>query len=401
MSQTARQFQKLEGGREVPAQSAMFSALLRVPMSALDVLQRTLYKGTYFEPRSGDGSSSHASFAVIWLPGLDLPAALHAHRTCPQSQALTRLGRKYGVRVKDTDEQTAFTLLKPSQEFVKVKVSMKYKLHPLPFGFQRHSVLQLLRRWKWSAKPLQPCKGDSQGSAWEVGSSTEPPALALPLGEGFVMLSLLRDVKQPRAPAALCASQRTKRSILHDDPEQASSAFDPWSNWQDPWAQAKLSGKVGVSSASSATSAASTRISQLEADSKQCVRDQVQQRMAETPETMSACPEQAQRIERLEVSMQELQLQNTKFEGWFSSLGKQVADTNASVAEVQHVVRNQQADLQRMQGDMAQQADLVQSSVLAAVGRMQQEVSNQLATQLSSQFSKSSHSLPRRHGLSD
>ena len=56
------------------------------------------------------------------------------------------------------------------------------------------------------------------------------------------------------------------------------------------------------------------------------------------------------------------------------------------MAEVQHVVRNQQADLQRMQGDMAQQADLVQSSVRAAVGSMQQEVSDQLATQLSSQF---------------
>ena len=214
-----RQFQRLEGGREAPAQASMFSALLRVPMSAVEVLQRTLYKGVYFEPRSGEGSGPHPGFAVIWLPGQDAAAALHTHRTCQHSQALTRLGKKYGVRVRDTDEQQAFGLLRPSQEFVKVKVCMRFRLHPLPFGFQRHSVLQLLRRWKWAAKPLQPCKGDSQGSAWEVGSSVEPPALALPLGEGFVLLTLLRDVKQPRAPAALCASQRTRRSILLDDPD--------------------------------------------------------------------------------------------------------------------------------------------------------------------------------------
>ena len=84
--------------------------------------------------------------------------------------------------------------------------------------------------------------------------------------------------------------------------------------------------------------------------------------------------------------MQELQLQNSKFENWFSSFGKQVADTNTCLTEVQHAVRSQQADIQRIQGDMAQQADLLQSSVRAAVGSMQHEVSTQLATQLSSQF---------------
>ena len=100
----------------------------------------------------------------------------------------------------------------------------------------------------------------------------------------------------------------------------------------------------------------------------------------------SASPEQSQRIQKPEISMQELQLQKSKFENWFSSFGKQVADTNANLAEVQNAVRSQQVDIQRIQGDMAQQADLVQSTVRAAVGSIQHEVSTQLATQLSSQF---------------
>ena len=156
----SRQFQQLEGGRDQPSMAAVFHALLRVPGSALTVLQRTMHKGVYFEPRSPDGGSPRAGYAVVWLPGSDAAAALHAFRTCSYSQAIARLGRKFGIRVKEAEEQLAFEHLRPAQEFVKVKAHWRYKLHPLPHGSQRHTVLQLLRRWQWSAKPLQPIKGD-------------------------------------------------------------------------------------------------------------------------------------------------------------------------------------------------------------------------------------------------
>ena len=61
-----RQFQKAEGGKAEPSAAALFSALLRIPSSALAPLFRAAQAGVYFEPRS-EGGSTDPEFAVIWL----------------------------------------------------------------------------------------------------------------------------------------------------------------------------------------------------------------------------------------------------------------------------------------------------------------------------------------------
>ena len=160
----SRQYQKLEGGRAEPASAAVFCAFLRIPASALMVLQKTSYPGVYFEPRGQSG----ADFALIWLPGQDGPTARHTFQTCARAVALTRLGRKFGVRVRAADEQATFETLRPGLPFNKVAITAKYRLHPLPVGCQRSSVIQLLRKWNWKARPLQPGRGDAEGAAWEV-----------------------------------------------------------------------------------------------------------------------------------------------------------------------------------------------------------------------------------------
>ena len=158
-----KRFQRLEGGREEPAKADMFCAFFHIPASALAGLHASNCAGVYFEPRSADASADN-DFAVIWLPGLDLAAVRHHLQTCDRSVAVARLGRKYGIRVREADEQHVFKQLKPDQTFVKVKISAKYRLFPLPHGFPRTSVLQLLRKWEWQARPLQPCKGDGTGT---------------------------------------------------------------------------------------------------------------------------------------------------------------------------------------------------------------------------------------------
>ena len=201
------------------------------------------------------------------------------------------------------------------------------------------------------------------------------------------MITLLRENAAPQIPDQVCASQKTKRSILYDDNEAASSSatsHDPWVVGPDPWSQARLPAKPVHASAASTTT--TSRLSQLEASLQQSVKDQVQRSIAAKTEVPTADPEQSKRIQRLEAGAHELQLQTAKFEGWFSSFGKQVADTGAQLEEVQQAVRSQQRDIQQIQGDLSKQADLVQATVRNAVGSTQQEVSTQLATQLSSQF---------------
>ena len=172
-----RQFVKVDGGKAPQADSAAFHCLVRVPGSALSHLHKLNVAGFYCEPRAAGGNGPHPGFAVIWLPGTDRAKALHALRTCSQAVSLARLGTKYGLRVREADEQKVFEAYRPGQEFVQVKVTSHYKLFPLPFGFQRKNVTQALRNWQWCAKPLQPVKGNSQGCAWLVGSSSDPLCL--------------------------------------------------------------------------------------------------------------------------------------------------------------------------------------------------------------------------------
>ena len=170
----ARQYQTLDGRRAEPAKAEVFGVLLRVPKSAVDQLQVVQHAGVYVEPRAEEGAGPHEEYKVIWMPGATKDAAKHIVRTAPKAISVARLGTKFGIRTKDCDEEALFNLLRPSVPFVKADASRKFRVHPLPHGTQRADLIKLLREWNWCARPLQPCRGDSQGAAWMVGSDAMP-----------------------------------------------------------------------------------------------------------------------------------------------------------------------------------------------------------------------------------
>ena len=283
-----RSFHKPEGGRCAPEHATCFQAMTRVPASALDHLNRVGGKGLYIEPRGDNGASPHAAFAVVWLPGADLAKALHWLRLCPKALAVTRLGRKYGLRVRECDEQQVFTEVRPGHEYIRVRVSMKYRLHPLPHGFQRQSVSQLLRQ----------CFGDS-----------------------YVLLTLLKEGPAARAvPAVACASNRTSH-IRADEPAAsapASSTADPWAGGRDPWAQYKAGTEKPAQSVAPSPAAAS-KLSQIENGLRTEMQTVVQQELTAfaAKNSSASSGEVTGRIERLEASVQEMKHQGVKFEEWF------------------------------------------------------------------------------------
>ena len=382
-----RQYHRLEGGRSAPGDAAVFSCYVRVPASALMHLQKVQFPGLYCEPRAPSGLGPHESFAVVWLQATTLTAAQHILRTCPKAISLARLGRKWGIRVRDSDEKEVFTTLKPGQEFVRVRVTCKHRLFPLPHGFQRKHVLQLLKTWNWQAKPLQPVKGDGSGSAWEVGSNEEPPAPALPLGSSYVLITKVRDSSGSAGPApAISASARTKKRIIFDDGEGPEGDSDPWANGRDPWAisRSEPAGQPGLTAisgtAANIPSTAETKLSQLRQDLAAQVKDLVQEQVANRPASSQETVHET-RLQKLEVGVQELQLQNSKFETWFQKFGQQVAATGQQVQEVASAVVQQKTELVQVQTEVARQAEAVQTSVQQAVGHMQAEVSHQIGSQ--------------------
>ena len=370
----ARMFTKSSGGKTKPAEAAVFQAYVRVPASAPNHLFKIVCPGLYVEPRAEDGSGTHPGWAVVWLPGAGLAQAQHAHQTCSKSLGLARLGCRYGLRVRDSDEQAVFTAVRPQHAFSKVRVLFRYRLHPLPFGFQRAGVVQLLKSWSWNAKPLQPDRGDSAGSAWVVGASEEPAAQALPHGKNFVLVTKLADHARKPCAVSVCASQKTRQHILLDDDSAPTPAVDPWSFGQDPWSKARASADVPMRSGVGPSNGALTKLTQIEDGLRQDLES-----MARTQLEAAAPPpgltEHDKRLHALEVNMTELKHQNQKFEGWFQSFGSKVSEQAHAMSGLQATVKDQQAALGQLRSE-------VQSTVTQAVSGVQKELTHQLALQM-------------------
>ena len=270
----------------------MFQAYVRTPASALTHLHKLTVPGLFFEPRSAEGSGPHPHFAVVWIPGADASVAAHALRTCDKALAVVRLGMRFGVRVRESEEEAAFQALRPNHQFIKVKVVAKFR-----YGCQRHSLVQILQNWKWEAKPLQPDKGSADGAAWIVGASSDPPSPAMPLGDGHVLVTKVpvnAPVKQ-RVPH-VTASSRTLRHIKYDDPVDTSTGaatpFDPWMGGNDPWAEARAHRDAlpppGLPPPKSVAQPASlAKFEQLQADLKKDLQSIVQAELAGHPAALS------------------------------------------------------------------------------------------------------------------
>ncbi|CAE7673569.1 unnamed protein product [Symbiodinium sp. CCMP2592] len=384
----ARQWSKLSGGKTKAADAEVFQTFVRMPSSALPHVFLAPFPGLYVEPRAADGSEPHGAWAVVWLPGHTATQASHLLKITEKAVALTRLGNKFGLRTKEADEQAVFEALRPSHQFIKVRIVARYRLHPLPHGFQWHNLQQQLKQWQWNAKPLQPDRGDASGSAWIIGASGEPPAPALPLGSGDVLATKIKDIGQPRtAPSTVCASTRTKKALIYDDNDEESGPTDPWSGGRDPWSTNRPAASAPVPASSSTESA--SKFSQLEAglkhDLKALVQSAFDERDAAGPPP--GLSDQDQRIHALETAVSEMTHQSAKFETWFQGFGTKVADQATQLTTLQSTVEAQQVELGRVRSG-------VQQTVQASVAQLQSDLTTQMAAQLAGQMEQIEALLP-------
>ena len=375
----ARSFCKTGGSRVQPSDADLFQAFVRVPASAVAHLLHCSQPGFYVEPRASDGSGPHAAWTVVWLPGHTRQQAIHCLRTTPKAVALARLGAKYGIRARDADEADVFRAVRPQHQFIKVRVTTRFRLHPLPFGFQRASLVVLLGKWNWAAKPLQPDRGDSVGSAWLVGAACDPPSQALPLGDTYVLITPVKSNAHPKAsaPPPVLASAKTRRRILLDDDGPSQATVDPWTEGADPWAQAR-SLPLPPKQESTATKGAQTKLKELEHRISTNLEDLVKQQVAErVPPPGLSLPDP--RLQQLEVSLTEVQQQNSKFEEWFQTFGARVSGQAQQLEQLQTTVQEQRQEIAKVRSE-------VRDTVKHEVGGMQQAMAQQMSSQFASQL---------------
>ena len=381
----ARQFQTHAGKKVQDKVAEVFSVLIRVPQSAVDQLQMIQIPAVYVEPRADAGVGTHDDYRAIWIANANKESATHLVRTCAKALAVIRLGTKFGVRVREADEEVVFKQAKPGVPFIKAKVAMKFKLHPLPHGTQRSDIIALLREWRWVARPLQPGRGDGVGATWLIGAESNPPLQALPTGDGFAIATRIGGGGARAAnEAQVYASQRTKQA-LQQTSQGVEHEEDPWIKQPDPWALYKAAGR---SNAAPKQSEGQSRIQALETSLKQSAQEAAQQQVESALQGQSARTDQQveARFQRLEASLQEVVEQNGKFANWVDSVNGQMAQTAAEVKEVQVAVSHNEVALQNIGQQMQAQVESTRSTIQASVHQSFQAMQAGFAQQMQSQF---------------
>ena len=385
----SRQFQTLDGKRAEPVKADVFGVLLRVPKSAVDQLQVVQHAGVYVEPRADEGAGPNEEYKVVWMPGASKDAARHIVRTAPKAISVARLGMKFGVRTKDCDEEALFALLRPNIPFVKAAASRRFRVHPLPHGTQRADLIKLLREWKWCARPLQPCRGDSQGASWLVGSDTVPGTTALPTGCGFAIATPLNQGNtKPDVGTQLYASQRTRHCIQK---EQAATSKadprgeDPWQNSLDPWAVHNANKGTSVQAK---PSSGQSRIAAIEDSLLKQVNSTAQEHVATEVQAQVAQHGKAteERFARLESGLHEVQQQNIKLQEWLGSVNRQVAHATGELQEVQMGLSSQEAAINGVRHEVQQQSANTQATIQSAVCQSFQSMQATFSQQIAAQF---------------
>ena len=179
----------------------------------------------------------------------------------------------------------------------------------------------MLRVWGWTAKPLQPCRADSVGMGWTVGSSEDPPSCILPTDRGEITVTLQKKAVDHDAPPPIWSSSKTQalmRKTVTQQPKSSSGAQDqllredPWFQGADPWGSFHPTTKpVAASGSGDVTMKTTSMMEQME--------DRLRTHLSTAASELPADP----RVERLETDMKEIKIQNCKFEQWFQEAGTQ------------------------------------------------------------------------------
>ena len=262
-------------------------------------------------------------------------------------------------------------------------------IQPLPHGVTRGAVEDILRGWKWCARPLQPIKGNFQGSAWLIGSEVDPPAPVLSAYDKDVIINPAqqRTTREQGAPMVQ-ASRKTQNHIRLQAKSQnaeKSAQPDPWAGGADPWAA--YNSQSGKGSVDKAVSSGQKQIESVKADlqaqMKTALLEELEAREARRPIDVDESATEAlvianqtrndARFNIMEGSLKELKAQNETMASWMHQTGARLETAEANAHSLQ--AEMQQVKLEVVQSQNSVHA-LIQSSFASVRSEMTSEMSN-------------------------
>ena len=310
-------------GRPTPAlKAAAFSLLVRVPKSgSAALLACSGTDGFYTELRDDANKASHPSFSVVWLSD-DFEAAKHKLRSLEGALHLVRFHGKYGLRCQRKDAKVLHELVFPDRRFVDCGTSLQFEMGPWPWGTSKDAIIACLESLEWKAKPLRAVTGGRAGRFWLIGSSEDPPQLAVPYAQQFLTITKVKDIPAVKPVPNVVASLRTLNRLA--TPAAASSTVDLLQQ-HDPWKGQQLR---AAPSASTTTPATAARLTELETRLERKLTEQLQEQLQTVHEDST---EDDGRLRKLEVSVQELTAQQTNFTKWCTDAADKISNISQTV----------------------------------------------------------------------
>ena len=294
------------------AKAQAFSIMIRIPRSGTEALMSLSgVDGLYTELRADEAMTSHPKYGVIWLKD-NFDDAQHKVRTIQQALHLVRFHAKYGIRCLKSAESEVYKAVFPGKQFVACATTLHYEMGPWPYGVTRQVIVDFLAAMPWVAKPLRPVKGGMQGRYWLIGAESNPPCSVVAHTEAFLTITKVKDAAPQKEPPCIVASMKTLNR-LHIGTAASSSEADPWGQ-DDPWRNWKQPATTAVAAKPSA--AASSKIDEMEARLAAKFSEQIAEQVRSLEPEDAPMDAQSSRIDKLESGMQELQAQQTKFNGW-------------------------------------------------------------------------------------
>lgn len=223
---------------ESPNSASIFTVCIRVPTSIQEkVIDSAGQGGVYVEPRSLDAAEIDGSFDIVWVPRADKTSVSHLRRTNPLALGITRIGERWGLRVKADQAQTVHQSVRPDAVFLEQGPRLQYSVSPNPFGTDRQALSRALKSSGWEVKPIQPIGSveGGRGNTWTVVATKPPPSNIIPMSHGEVVISKVKapdqSKKEPMKPLAasstlnLCGANKSLKPSGSNDPMDNSRSM--------------------------------------------------------------------------------------------------------------------------------------------------------------------------------
>ena len=251
----------------------------------------------WLSPKTKEGKP-HPAWRILWLDSnLDMQAATALAAKIHDSAGLVCLSERYAIRVPKNSYAEAWAIIYPSIPVpLEMDTSRIFKLESLPFGVTSTMLTAWAEHISWPLKPLRAVGP----RAWLIGTGQDPPSTQLHFNSSPILARELNSKPQAFNNPIVAGPRPSKPSHAAANQDNYQLIGDPWANWTGP-----------RPTAPAAPIAASTTIGPTE------------QQFAQ----------QADRLNKLETAMQEMQTGQKKQEIVMEKIQKEQVNRDQEVRQ--------------------------------------------------------------------